>query len=313
MQFHACCSDVLALTRQSSQICAFPRSRDLCAACVDKLADLVDKALHLEYEARERLARVSERSIGVVLGVAQGRHGASILAHGVLTRAAAQQLHTLLLDETHFFVGSLGTASMEHGVPQAVVGAEYYAPCFDADMAKRVHGAREGDLLFLALPVSQAWRSALAPNATVTYAVASSPDPHVVDLRHAEHSPSGRQVWDADRPQWRRGLASKRRTVLYGKVKHVEASEDTAKALHKCFVAHHADAAYWTPGSDASPHTALWVRFQPERIYYVGGFGDEHYIGWIDPALYRGEAAQGQRRTETNQERANPHGQVYFG
>lgn len=277
------------------------------------MSDFVDKLIHLGDAARECFVGAGERSIGLVLGVAQRGYGAGAHAQGILTQAAAQQLHTLLLDETHFFVGSLGTASVEHGVPQAVVGAEYYAPCFDADMAKRVNGAREGDLLFLALPVSQAWRSALAPNATVTYAVASSPDPHVVDLRHAQHSPSGRQVWDAERPHWRRGLASKRRSVLYGKVKRVEASEDTTKALHKCFVAHHPDAAYWTPGSDASPHTALWVRFQPERIYYVGGFGDEHYIGWIDPALYRAEAAQAQRRSEAAQERASAHGQVYFG
>ena len=55
------------------------------------------------------------------------------------------------------------------------------------------------------------------------------------------------------------------------------------------------------------------MRFQPERIYYVGGFGDEHYIGWIDPALYRAEAAQAQRRSEAAQERASAHGQVYFG
>lgn len=206
------------------------------------------------------------------------------LVWACLTPAAAQ-LRTILADDTTFFVGTVGSASDDGA---AVIGVEYYAPCFDRHTADRTHNATSGDLLFLALPVSQTWSHILSDrNKTVTVSVTSSANPDVVDLRHASLSAAGRQVWDPKRAYWRRELASKGRAVLYGKVAPIDTDRSTLAHLEQCFFAHHADAAYWAPGSRISPHRALWLRYNPEKIYYVGGFGDEHFIGWIDPYTYQ--------------------------
>ncbi|CEH18546.1 FMN-binding split barrel [Ceraceosorus bombacis] len=54
----------------------------------------------------------------------------------------------------------------------------------------------------------------------------------------------------------------------------------------KCFTHHHPDASHWVPGSD-SPHLAKFVRFEVQKVYRVGGFGDESWIGWIDAEEWR--------------------------
>lgn len=59
----------------------------------------------------------------------------------------ARQARTLLLDETTFFVSSMGAA--KNG--SAVMAFEYFAPCFyHLDSQDETN---PGDLLFLALPV----------------------------------------------------------------------------------------------------------------------------------------------------------------
>lgn len=133
---------------------------------------------------------------------------------------------------------------------------------------------------------SEQWRLALRPNTTVTLAIASSPDVHVVDPRHSYISPVGRLQWLKDRPLWRRGMASKGRMTMYGRMHKITRSDDVA-SLSNCFVKHHPDAEAWKPGASESPHTAFWVRFSPHEIHYVGGFGDEHFIGAVDMQQYR--------------------------
>ncbi|CAG8978106.1 hypothetical protein HYALB_00000779 [Hymenoscyphus albidus] len=60
---------------------------------------------------------------------------------------------------------------------------------------------------------------------------------------------------------------------------YLEKMEDT-EALRKCFVETHPDAKYWLPGNQI--HRSEWVRLVVQDIYWVGGFGDRAYIGWID-------------------------------
>lgn len=48
----------------------------------------------------------------------------------------------------------------------------------------------------------------------------------------------------------------------------------------KCYTAIHPDAKYWLPGGGA--HHSEWARLVVDEIYFVGGFGDRAYIGWID-------------------------------
>lgn len=187
-------------------------------------------------------------------------------------RDGAAQLQALLVDDTTHYIGTL--SAVAPNATHAVAGAEYYAACFGAEHA--------GDLLMLALPVSSVWRTVLDEPVTASLHVTSSADPAVVDLRHSVRQASGRDAWDPSRPAWRRGLASKGRATMYGRVHSIDASDEQIQ----CFVEHHPDAAAWVPGAAESPHRAVWARYSPETIHWIGGFGDEHYIGAIERETY---------------------------
>ncbi|KAJ1305745.1 hypothetical protein OPQ81_010477 [Rhizoctonia solani] len=77
-------------------------------------------------------------------------------------------------------------------------------------------------------------------------------------------------------------------TVLYGVTGEGDTEADReAHQMSDCFLARHPDAKWWVPGHPGAPHVAWWARFDPQAVYYVGGFGSEHYIGWIPVELYR--------------------------
>jgi hypothetical protein len=59
----------------------------------------------------------------------------------------------------------------------------------------------------------------------------------------------------------------------------------SSKALASCFVSKHPDAKYWLPGNRI--HESEFVRLVVTQIYWIGGFGDRAYIGWIDPADWK--------------------------
>lgn len=56
---------------------------------------------------------------------------------------------------------------------------------------------------------------------------------------------------------------------------------ETHSPISKCYLSQHPDSSHWTPGASDSPHQSMWVRFKVEKIYSVGGFGDEHRIGYL--------------------------------
>ncbi|KAF2199666.1 hypothetical protein GQ43DRAFT_442300 [Delitschia confertaspora ATCC 74209] len=55
--------------------------------------------------------------------------------------------------------------------------------------------------------------------------------------------------------------------------------------LVQCFVRKHPDAAAWLPGNPI--HTSKWVRLVVEEVYWIGGFGDRAYIGWVPVEEWR--------------------------
>lgn len=58
--------------------------------------------------------------------------------------------------------------------------------------------------------------------------------------------------------------------------------------LAKCYRSYHPDTFWFPPATGPSHHPfdAVWARFDPVDIYYVGGFGDTHYIGHIPVDMY---------------------------
>ncbi|WFD30470.1 hypothetical protein MSPP1_001491 [Malassezia sp. CBS 17886] len=240
-----------------------------------------------------------------LVGLVAGGALAQLIPGGETAEDATKQISTLLHDEKTAFIGSLASVKPAEGKssPEPAVGIEYFAPCFDENTVKEFDGARPGDLLFLAEPMyvgylrhadssSETWKYVVStnpnkviPDKTVAFTVGSNPDPAVVDPRHSVETRNGGQRWDPKRPAWRRGFMSKPRVVFHGDIALVDGSKAAMKKLAKCFTDYHSDAKAWLPGS--GPHSAVWVRLSPSDVYFVGGFGDEHYIGHVKNELYR--------------------------
>jgi hypothetical protein len=69
------------------------------------------------------------------------------------------------------------------------------------------------------------------------------------------------------------------RFSLLGYLEKIPQDEVQALELGKCFTGIHRDAKYWLPGNPV--HTSEWVRLVVQDVYWIGGFGDRAYIGWI--------------------------------
>ncbi|TFY71559.1 hypothetical protein EVG20_g1445 [Dentipellis fragilis] len=81
--------------------------------------------------------------------------------------------------------------------------------------------------------------------------------------------------------------ASRARVSLMGNVTMLDYSDPAGAALRECYLAQHPDARWWVPGDDEGAHLAYWARFDPHTVYFVGGFGDSHYIGYVPKQLYQ--------------------------
>ncbi|GAC75114.1 hypothetical protein PANT_14d00043 [Moesziomyces antarcticus T-34] len=190
---------------------------------------------------------------------------------------ALEQAVSLVHDPNVFGVSSLSTRyPPDHAVTEladhVITGPEYYSLC----------DPEEGSLLYLGLTVSQTWRNVLhseSRNATVS--IASNADPSLPDPRHSsKHHPDR---WQDHRPSWRRGMPSKPRITLFGHFDILNVTQEPREAekASQCYLEQHKDASHWAPNSTESPHVPFWATFNVDKVYWVGGFGDEHYIGWF--------------------------------
>ena len=69
------------------------------------------------------------------------------------------------------------------------------------------------------------------------------------------------------------------RFSLIGYLEKIQKDEVESLELGKCFTNGHPDSKYWLPGN--SIHESEWVRLVVQDVYWIGGFGDRAYIGWI--------------------------------
>ncbi|KAI4218104.1 MAG: hypothetical protein L6R36_009124 [Xanthoria steineri] len=76
------------------------------------------------------------------------------------------------------------------------------------------------------------------------------------------------------------------RFSLIGYIEPVSASEVKKHHIDRCFFARHPDAVAWKPGN--AIHQSWWARLVVQQIYWIGGFGDRAYIGWIPVEEWRG-------------------------
>lgn len=69
------------------------------------------------------------------------------------------------------------------------------------------------------------------------------------------------------------------RFSLLGHVERISPEQVQKDEISSCYTKAHPDARYWLPGNRI--HTSYFARLVVDQIYWVGGFGDRAYIGWI--------------------------------
>jgi hypothetical protein len=78
---------------------------------------------------------------------------------------------------------------------------------------------------------------------------------------------------------------AEKRVALLGEISRTE--DDEFETIKDCFVAKHPDAKSWLPDGKTPFHDFHFYRLRVKGIYYVGGFGGLHYIGWVPEETYR--------------------------
>ncbi|KAL8741351.1 MAG: hypothetical protein Q9190_006035 [Brigantiaea leucoxantha] len=95
------------------------------------------------------------------------------------------------------------------------------------------------------------------------------------------------------------------RFSLVGHIEPVSVDDVRDSGIDECFLNRHPDAKAWQPGN--AIHESWWAKLVVEELYWIGGFGDRAYIGWIPIEEWRGvtqeEVAAARLRGEPGYER----------
>lgn len=164
--------------------------------------------------------------------------------------------------------GVAGQENRPSGLGGMPIGLmDYVADCED-----------QGNPTILAINIATSFKNVRA-GSNISLAMQWSP-PYPPDKRIKSTLPSwlagliGREAGRSKEPV-PYSAANLPRFSLLGYLEKIEASADVAS----CFVKTHPDAKYWLPGNRI--HEAEFVRFVVQQVYWIGGFGDRAYIGWI--------------------------------
>lgn len=82
-----------------------------------------------------------------------------------------------------------------------------------------------------------------------------------------------------EEPRSARSVADLPRFSLLGYLEPITGQNAPTSPLALCFVKAHPDARWWLPGNMI--HESYWTRLVVTQVYWIGGFGDRNYIGWI--------------------------------
>ncbi|KAK7917177.1 hypothetical protein PG985_010785 [Apiospora marii] len=157
-----------------------------------------------------------------------------------------------------------GMGGMPHGL------MEYVADCED-----------DGNPTMLAINVETSFKNARA-GSNISLAMQWAP-PYPPDKRIKSYYPSfldyflGGSRDDGTKEKVPYSAANLPRFSALGYIENVE-PEKTAD-MSACFVKAHPDAKYWLPGNRI--HESEFVRLVVQQVYWIGGFGDRAYIGWL--------------------------------
>ncbi|KAL7267104.1 hypothetical protein RUND412_010320 [Rhizina undulata] len=163
---------------------------------------------------------------------------------------AAVQARKLLLSENIATLSTVFPQGERHGLEGQPIGLmDYYADC-----------SLDGNPTLLAINIATSFK-----NAKEGSPISLSIRRH---FAHGSFSP-----------------AAHPRLSLIGNLIHIPSDSEEAIRLTRCFTYRHPDAALWLPGNKI--HESEWVRFEVETVYWIGGFGNVAYIGFIPLNLYK--------------------------
>ena len=75
------------------------------------------------------------------------------------------------------------------------------------------------------------------------------------------------------------------RYSVVGYLEDIQNKEVEEQDIARCFIKYHPDAKAWLPGNKI--HESRWTRLVVQEVYWIGGFGDRAYIGWIPTQDWR--------------------------
>ena len=201
----------------------------------------------------------------------------AVLGRRILALTPLATLSTVFPASDGHFAGAEHRPGGLGGVPVGLM--DYVADCEDEgnptilaiNIATSFINVREGSNISL----SQNWTPRYPPDKRI-----KSSSPGFLDwlLGSSEDE-------DEDGDPVPYSAANLPRFSLLGYLETIDADESAAAGLANCFVDKHPDAKYWLPGNQI--HESEWVRLVVTQVYWIGGFGDRAYIGWIDAADWR--------------------------
>ncbi|KAL5507160.1 hypothetical protein ACEPAH_6616 [Sanghuangporus vaninii] len=129
---------------------------------------------------------------------------------------------------------------------------EYYANCYS-----------NGSLSLITMPISR----------------------HTRNIVHSPSHSASMTVWSTP------PAASRARVALIGNVTILDTQLAVDSGIQDCYLQQHPDARFWLPDDPDGAHEAFWARFDPHNVFFVGGFGNKHYIGDVPLDLYQSTEA----------------------
>lgn len=78
------------------------------------------------------------------------------------------------------------------------------------------------------------------------------------------------------------------RLSMIGYLEEVSLRDAQDTGIVACYLRAHPDARLWLPGDEHAAHGGRWLRLRVQEVYWMGGFGDRHFIGWLDVGQWRG-------------------------
>ena len=180
-------------------------------------------------------------------------HESAIQARRILRLSSIATLSTVFPSTS----GNGKRPSETDGSPVGLM--DYYASCLPSP----------SDPTILAIDIATAFRNAAA-GSNVT-----------LSLRyHASyHHPPSDDIYEYS-------PANLPRFSLIGNVEPLSEEQVQNYNISECFFKQHSDATAWRPGNDI--HHSYWARLVVEEVYWLGGFGDRAYIGWIPIEEWKG-------------------------